>query len=147
MHLVWLFFIQALEANHNAVDWRVQPVYPQMTLFSKSGVPGIITPWHSKSKWLGLISTSPVSSPDYKIGTPWQIPLSLHLNVQQIQLLSLLLLWGPGTNSPNHRSWWMIVLGRITSSDSVLQYPFIRHLCPPLFGHTYYLPNSKSSTS
>ena len=28
-----------------------------------SGVPGIITPWHSKSQWLGLIYTSPVSSP------------------------------------------------------------------------------------
>ena len=29
----------------------------------QSGVPGIITPWHSKSQWLGLIYTSPVSSP------------------------------------------------------------------------------------
>ena len=28
-----------------------------------SGVPGIISPWHSKSQWLGLIYTSPVSSP------------------------------------------------------------------------------------
>ena len=36
---------------------------PQMTLFPPSGVPGIITPWHSKSQWLGLIYTSPVSSP------------------------------------------------------------------------------------
>ena len=35
----------------------------QMTLFPPSGVPGIITPWHSKSQWLGLIYTSPVSSP------------------------------------------------------------------------------------
>ena len=35
----------------------------QMTLFPRSDVPGIITPWHSKSQWLGLIYTSPVSSP------------------------------------------------------------------------------------
>ena len=35
----------------------------QMTLFPQSDVPGIITPWHSKSQWLGLIYTSPVSSP------------------------------------------------------------------------------------
>ena len=25
--------------------------------------------------------------------------------------------WGLGTNSPNHRSWWMIVLGHITSKQ------------------------------
>ena len=27
-------------------------VYPQMTLFPQSGVPGIITSWHSKPHWL-----------------------------------------------------------------------------------------------
>ena len=31
----------------------VQPLYPQMTLFPQSGVPGIITPWDSKSKMAG----------------------------------------------------------------------------------------------
>ena len=36
---------------------------PTNDLFPPSGVPGIITPWHSKSQWLGLIYTSPVSSP------------------------------------------------------------------------------------
>ena len=36
---------------------------PTNDLVPPSGVPGIITPWHSKSQWLGLIYTSPVSSP------------------------------------------------------------------------------------
>ena len=36
---------------------------PINDLVPQSGVPGIITPWHSKSQWLGLIYTSPVSSP------------------------------------------------------------------------------------
>ena len=45
---------------------RVQPVYPQMTLFPQLGVPGIITPWHFKPHWLRLILTSQVSFPDYK---------------------------------------------------------------------------------
>ena len=40
-------------------------VYPQMTLFPQSGVPGIITPWHSKSQWLGLIQVQ-FLPPDYK---------------------------------------------------------------------------------
>ena len=31
----------------------MQPVYLQMTLFPPSGVPGIITPWHSKSQMAG----------------------------------------------------------------------------------------------
>ena len=31
----------------------MQPVYPEMTLFPQSGVPGIITPWHSKIPMAG----------------------------------------------------------------------------------------------
>ena len=49
--------------------------------------------------------------------TPWQIPLSLLLNVQKVRLSSLLLLWGLGTNSPNDRFWWMIVFECITSKQ------------------------------
>ena len=36
---------------------------PTNELNPQLGVPGIITPWHSKSQWLRLIQTSPVSSP------------------------------------------------------------------------------------
>ena len=36
---------------------------PLNDLVPPLGVPGIITPWHSKSQWLGLIYTSPLSSP------------------------------------------------------------------------------------
>lgn len=73
----------------------VKPVYPQIALLPKTGVPGSIVTiaWHFKPRGLGLTVTSPVflPAPPY-FPTPWQIPYPLFfslLSVQGIQLLNL----------------------------------------------------------
>ena len=44
---------------------KVKPVYQQMTLYPWLGAAGIITPWHTRSPLLILISISVAFSPDH----------------------------------------------------------------------------------
>ena len=47
---------------------------PTNDLVPPSGIPGIITPWHSKSQWLGLIFLHvQFLLPDYKRLEPFDI--------------------------------------------------------------------------
>ena len=77
----------------------------------KLGVVEISTQKHFRPPLLIQISINVSSSPRLSgIGMSSPIFWSHLLKMQRIVLLNSLLWWELGTNFPNHRSWWMIIV-------------------------------------
>ena len=92
---------------------------PTDDLIPQLGAGEIITHWHFRSPLQGLSFTRAHSFfKESEIGMPFQIRLLPLLKVQKMVWLVLPIWWELGTNYPYHRSWWMNVIGRITSKNS-----------------------------
>ena len=110
---VWLAFLDNLNGNPSrkggkTIDLycyikilKVKLVYRQMTLSPKLGVVEISTLWHFRLPLLIQMFIEIASSPRLSgIGMPSPILWSHLLKIQRIVLLSSLLRWELGTNSP-----------------------------------------------
>ena len=90
---------------------KVKPVYQQMSLFPKLGMVEISTHRHFRPPLLIQMFINVASFPRLSgIGMSSPILLSHLLKLQRIVFLNSLLWWELGTNFPNHRSWWMVVV-------------------------------------
>ena len=128
---VWLAFLDSKIGNPSrkggkTVDLncyikvlKVKPVYQQMTLSPKLGVLEISTLWHFRLRLLIQMFIKVASSPTLSgIGMPSLILWSHLLKMQRIVLLSSLLWWELGTNSPITGPDEWLSLRRFTSKLS-----------------------------
>ena len=92
-------------------DSRIIMLYKGLKGAASIPTNDLVPPVRHVRKHHSLACQIPVANTDiYKIGIHLQILSFLLLKVQKTLLLSSLLMQWLGTNCPDHRSWWMIVI-------------------------------------